>query len=286
MVTAVITPRQLAPTVGRPHAGFTISTAPASAIYDLSTSWGTISFGALSFAKHLPVLHPVFNALCKGVDLVLGSFRFHVTQSGTIRLPDPICLHEMMSVPCVKNVPRHFVGMVLSESILPAIDYESDDCSIGSSNSNVHPRRLTEHVCMAGPTDPTNVNNDGTAAVDAAAATSNNPVDVNVSDIVPDRAYEEAIARARQAWRDNVDIMTIPREDLPAYQYVFDEEWRNPKQKCHEADQSEQRRVESEQRRKRAQVHRGEGSSNQSSLPPNPRAPELHPRKSTNGRSR
>ena len=70
--------------------------------------------------------------------------------------------------------------------------------------------------------------------------------------------------------------MTIPREDLPAYQYVFDEEWRNLKQKRREADQSEERRAESEQCRERAQAHRGEGSSNQSSLPPNPRVPGLH----------
>ena len=70
--------------------------APASTIYDPSTSWGTIRFGALSFAKHLPALHSDFNILHEGVNLTFGGFRFHVTQLGTIRVPDLVRLHEMM----------------------------------------------------------------------------------------------------------------------------------------------------------------------------------------------
>ena len=76
---------------------------------------------------------------------------------------------------------------------------------------------------MVGPTDPTNANDGGTAAVDTAAAivghpdatalgapAVDGPVDNGAPDEATNQAYEEAIARARQALRDDVDLMAIP----------------------------------------------------------------------------
>ena len=54
MVTAVTTPRQLAPTVGRLHAGFKVSTAPASTICDLPASSRWVRSSSTTAANSSP----------------------------------------------------------------------------------------------------------------------------------------------------------------------------------------------------------------------------------------
>src|SRR5664279_2744545 len=88
MDIVVVTPRQLAPTVGRQHAGVTVSAAPIPAVYDSPASCESIRFGSLCFTAHLPALGPAFDALHEGADLTFGGLRFHANQAGIVRLPD------------------------------------------------------------------------------------------------------------------------------------------------------------------------------------------------------
>src|SRR5664279_5220890 len=88
MDIVVVTPRQLAPTVGRLHARVTVSAAPILAVHDSPTSWESIYFGSLCFTAHLPALRPAFDALHEGVDMMFGGLRFHANRAGIISLPD------------------------------------------------------------------------------------------------------------------------------------------------------------------------------------------------------
>jgi hypothetical protein len=118
-------PRQLAPSVGILRAGITVSTAPTLAVDDSPAPWRAIRFGALTFTAHLPALRPAFDALRKGLDLTFGDLHFHVNQSGMIQLPELTRLDDTESTPYAEGGTRHFVGLVSSGSILPALDYNS-----------------------------------------------------------------------------------------------------------------------------------------------------------------
>jgi hypothetical protein len=51
-----------------------------------------ITFGAIDFQPHPPTLAPVFASLDQEMDLMIGSFNFHVGSLGSIRLSDLINL--------------------------------------------------------------------------------------------------------------------------------------------------------------------------------------------------
>src|SRR5664279_2024116 len=86
--SAVVAPRQLAPSVGKTRAGITISPAPNSANCKSSTPTESMRFGSINFVPHLPVFSPAFHALHEGVNLAFGDFGFHVTREGVLRFPD------------------------------------------------------------------------------------------------------------------------------------------------------------------------------------------------------
>ena len=94
MDIAVVTPRQLALSVGTLRAGVTAPAAPASAVYDQPASAAPTSavydppasgepiyFGSLEFTPHPPALRPAFDSLYEGTDLVIGNLRFHVNKA-------------------------------------------------------------------------------------------------------------------------------------------------------------------------------------------------------------
>src|SRR5664279_549510 len=86
--SAVVEPRQLAPSVGKKRAGIAISPAPNSANYNSSTPTESMRFGSIRFVPHLPALNLAFHALHEGVNLAFGDFRLHVTREGILRLSD------------------------------------------------------------------------------------------------------------------------------------------------------------------------------------------------------
>ena len=90
MDIAVVTPRQLAPSVGNLCAGVTASAAPTSAIYDSPAAGEPICFGSLDFTPHSPASRPAFSSLHEGMDLAFGAFHFHVNTVGALRLPEQI----------------------------------------------------------------------------------------------------------------------------------------------------------------------------------------------------
>jgi hypothetical protein len=51
-----------------------------------------ITFGAIDFQPHPPILAPVFASLDQEMDLMIGSFNFRVGSLGSVRLLDPIKL--------------------------------------------------------------------------------------------------------------------------------------------------------------------------------------------------
>src|SRR5664279_1600947 len=87
--SAVVAPRQLAPSVGKTRAGIAISPAPDAANCNSSTPTESMFFGSISFVPHLPDFSPAFDALHEGVNLTFGDFRFHVIREGVLRFPDP-----------------------------------------------------------------------------------------------------------------------------------------------------------------------------------------------------
>jgi hypothetical protein len=51
-----------------------------------------VTFGTIDFQPHPPTLAPVFANLDQEMDLMIGSFNFHIGSLGSIRLSDPISL--------------------------------------------------------------------------------------------------------------------------------------------------------------------------------------------------
>src|SRR5664279_6359571 len=86
--SAVVEPRQLAPSVGKKCAGIAISPVPNSANYNSSTPAESMRSGSIKIAPHLPALSPAFHALHEGMNLAFGDFCLHVTQEGILRLSD------------------------------------------------------------------------------------------------------------------------------------------------------------------------------------------------------
>jgi hypothetical protein len=48
-----------------------------------------ITFGAINFHPHKPTLAPIFASLDQEMDLMIGSFNFHVQSLGSVCLSDP-----------------------------------------------------------------------------------------------------------------------------------------------------------------------------------------------------
>ena len=90
---SVVTPRQLAPSVGSAGVGEAAPTVPISAGSNSSTPGGTIHFGSMDFVPHLPALRASFDNYVEGLTLAFGSMNFHVTHVETLRLQDAIRPH-------------------------------------------------------------------------------------------------------------------------------------------------------------------------------------------------
>ena len=58
---------------------------PISAVYDTPYSEDPIYFGSLCFTPQAPAVHPIFDALLEGVDLMFGVMRFRVDRAGILR---------------------------------------------------------------------------------------------------------------------------------------------------------------------------------------------------------
>src|SRR5664279_896117 len=100
--SAVVEPRQLAPSVGKKCAGIAISPVPNSANYNSATPAESIRSGSIKIAPHLPALSPAFHALHEGVNLAFGDFRLHVTREGILRLSDSPRPHATESATSAK----------------------------------------------------------------------------------------------------------------------------------------------------------------------------------------
>jgi hypothetical protein len=83
MDIAVVTPRQLASSMGSPRAS-------TKSILDSSVQEEPICFGSFTFTPHSPAQRSAFSSFHEGIDLALGDLRFRVNSVGTLRLPDPI----------------------------------------------------------------------------------------------------------------------------------------------------------------------------------------------------
>ena len=94
---AVVTPRQLAPSVGSAGVGKAALMVPISAGSNSSTPGSTIRFGSTDFVPHLPALRASFVSYIEGLTIAFGSMSFHVTHVGILRLQDPIRPHEAES---------------------------------------------------------------------------------------------------------------------------------------------------------------------------------------------
>src|SRR5664279_4813201 len=125
--SAVVAPRQLAPSVGKTRAGVVISPAPNLANYSSSTPVEPMFFGSLSFVPHLSAFSPAFDALHEGVNLTFGDFHFHATREGVLRFPDP---------------PRHqatesTVSSIASSTPIVATPSPPQIASVGDTESNL-----------------------------------------------------------------------------------------------------------------------------------------------------
>ena len=83
----MVTPRQLAPSVGKTGVG---STGPAASSItgNSPTLQSPIYFGSLGFNPHSPIALPAFADLHAGVEVSFGELRFYVNKWGTLRLTD------------------------------------------------------------------------------------------------------------------------------------------------------------------------------------------------------
>ena len=165
---AVVTPRQLAPSVGSAGVGKAAPTVPISAGSNSSTPASTIHFGSTDFVPHLPAFRASFDNYVEGLTLAFGSMSFHVTHVGILRLQDPIRPHEAESSgPSNMATPEwpaigpqvdpesnfdsvnsfgcdtpHFVGMVHHVNE----EHGDSEDSVGSRSPN--PRRVPAQVFM------------------------------------------------------------------------------------------------------------------------------------------
>ena len=84
----VVTPRQLASSVGKTGVGSTDSAASSATIGDSPDLQQPIYFGSLGFHPHSPVVQSTFEDLQAGVETSFGKLRFYVNKWGTLRLTD------------------------------------------------------------------------------------------------------------------------------------------------------------------------------------------------------
>jgi hypothetical protein len=69
-----------------------------------------VTFETIDFQHHPPTLAPVFANLDHEMDLMIGSFNFHVGSLGSVRLSDPILLGPSVGKTTITATLGTFVG--------------------------------------------------------------------------------------------------------------------------------------------------------------------------------